>query len=50
MLFFACFFVNGPQELYVNPGCIKCIYGINLSHANENVFTNSFILSLVLTV
>ena len=21
------FLVNGPQALYVNPGCLKCIYG-----------------------
>ena len=33
--------VNGPQTLSVNPGCFKCISGINLSPANKNVFTVS---------
>ena len=28
-------FVNGPQALYVNPGCIKCISGIHLFHASK---------------
>ena len=36
------FLVNGPQALYVNPGYLKCISGINLSPANKNVFTISF--------
>ena len=43
------FFVNGPQALYVNLGCLKFISGINLFHANKNLFTISFILNLVLT-
>ena len=38
--------VNGPQALYVNPGCLKCISGVNLSLANKNLFTISFILYL----
>ena len=28
------FFVNDPQVLYVDPGCLKYISGINLSPAN----------------
>ena len=28
-------FVNGSQVLHVNPGCLKCILGINLSPANK---------------
>ena len=31
------FEVNGPQALY-NPGCLKCILGINLSPAKKNLF------------
>ena len=30
--------VTGPQDLYGNQGCLKCISGINLSPANKNVF------------
>ena len=43
--FFNSFFVsvNGPQTLQVKPGCFKCISGINLSPANKNLFTISFI-------
>ena len=41
------FFVNDLQALYVNPGCLKSILGINLSPANESLFTISFILYLV---
>ena len=33
------FSVNGPKALYVNPGCVKCISGINLSPANKSLFT-----------
>ena len=33
------FFVNGPQALYINPGYLKCISGINLSPTNKNLFT-----------
>ena len=36
-------FVNDPQALYVNLGCLKCISGINLSLDNKkiaNYFTN----------
>ena len=43
------FFVNGPQALYVNQGCLKCISGINLSPVYKNLLTISFILYLVLT-
>ena len=44
------FFVNDLQALHVNLGCrLKCISGINLSHANKNLLTLSFILHLVLT-
>ena len=39
------FLVNGPHALYVNPGCFKCISGINFSPANKNILTNSFILN-----
>ena len=42
-------FLNGPQALYVNPGCLKYISGIKLSPANKILFTLSFILYLVLT-
>ena len=42
-------FVNGPQALYVNPGCLKFIWGINVSLGNKNLLTISFILYLVLT-
>ena len=38
------FFVNGPQALYINPGCLKCTTGINLSPANKNLLTISVIL------
>ena len=43
------FFVNDPQALYVNPGCLKCISGINLSSAYKNLLNISFILYLELT-
>ena len=36
--------MNGPQALYVNPGCLQCISGINLSLDNENVFIIALIL------
>ena len=36
--------MNGPQALYLNLGCLKCISGINLSPANKNLFINGFIL------
>ena len=32
------FLVNGPQALYVNVGCLKCICGIHLSPANKIVY------------
>ena len=38
--------VNGPQALYVKPGCFKCISAINLSPANKNLLTISFLLYL----
>ena len=43
-LILSLFLVNGPQALKVKPGCFKCISGINLSPANKNVFTISFIV------
>ena len=43
------FFVNGPEEFYVNPGCLKCISGTNLSPANKNLLIVSFIFYLALT-
>ena len=33
----------GLQALYINPGCLKCISGMNLSLANKNLITISFI-------
>ena len=30
-------FINGPQALYVNSDCFKCVSGINLSPANNNL-------------
>ena len=42
-------FVNCPQVLHVNLGCLKCISGINLSPPNKKLFPISFILYLVLT-
>ena len=38
------YLVNGPQVLYVNPGCLKSIPGINLFSTNESLFTISLIL------
>ena len=32
-------FLNGPQALYVNPGYLKCISGINLFSADKKLFT-----------
>ena len=43
------FFVNGQEAQHVNPDWLKCISGINLSTTNKDLFTISFILSLVLT-
>ena len=42
-------FINVQQALYGHPGCLKCISSINLSPANKNLLTISFILYLVLT-
>ena len=41
--------VNDPQALFVNPGCLKCISGINLYPAIKKMFTISFFQYLVLT-
>ena len=49
------FLVNGPEALYVNPGCLKCISGMNISPAEKErlyyfvnvIETDSF---LVLTI
>ena len=46
---FSLFYVSGPQALYVNPSCLKCISGINLFPANKNVLSISIILYLVLS-
>ena len=35
--------MNGPRELEVNLGCFKCISGINISRANKNLLTISFL-------
>ena len=35
-------FVNGPQALYINPGCLKWISGINISPVNKKLL-NYFI-------
>ena len=43
------FFVNGPQALYINPVCLKCSSGMDLSSVNKELFTISFILYLVKT-
>ena len=32
------FLVKGPQTLYVNSGCVKCISGMILSPADKNIF------------
>ena len=32
---FLLFLVNSRQAQFVNPGCLKCISGINLSPANK---------------
>ena len=37
------FLVNGPQALKVNAGYFECNSGINVSPANKNVLTISFI-------
>ena len=42
--FYSLFLVNGSQTLDENPGCLKCISGINLSSADKNLFTIAFIL------
>ena len=36
--------INGPHALYVNPGCLEYISGVNLYPANKNFLTISFIL------
>ena len=38
-----------PRALIVNPGCLKCISGKNLSPANKNLLSISLILYLGLT-
>ena len=44
LFFLSLFILNGSQVLYVNLGCLKCISGMNWSHANKNLFIISFIL------
>ena len=41
---------NGPQALYINPGCFKCISGINLSPANKNLLSISLIFICCLQI
>ena len=48
-LIFSLFLVNGPQALYINPDCLKCILDINLPPDNKKIFTISYIIYLVLT-
>lgn len=38
------FFMLSSQELYLNPGCLECIPGMNLSPTNKNVIHTAFIL------
>ena len=38
--------MNGPEALYVNAGCFRLMSGMNLSFANKNLFTISFIVYL----
>ena len=38
--------VNVPQALQVNPACLKCNLGINLSPVNKNLLTILFFLTL----
>ena len=38
------FLVNGPQALYVETGCFKCISDINLFETSKNLFAISFSL------
>ena len=42
--------MNGPQALYVNPGCLKYISGINLSLNNKSLFTIAFMLYFYVNV
>ena len=41
------FLVNGPQALYVNPGYLKGISGINLSPASKNLLIKSFFFYVI---
>ena len=41
--------MNGPKVLSVNLGSFKCIPGINLSPANKNLLTISFIFIIALS-
>ena len=43
LILYSLFLMNGPQTLYAIPGCFKCISGINLPPANENLFVYYFI-------
>ena len=38
--------MNGLQALYVNPGWLKCISGINVSHANKVLYFATKILPM----
>ena len=40
------FLVNDPQTLKINPGCLCCILGMDLSPPDKNLFTVSCILCL----
>ena len=42
--FLFCFLaLNSPQALCINPGCLKCISGMNLSLVNKNLMIILFI-------
>ena len=40
------FFLNGPEVLFVNPGCLKCISGMNLTSVNKKLFIDSYLCSI----
>ena len=40
---FLLLFANGPQAQYLNPGCLRCISGMNLSPANKILLITALI-------
>ena len=43
--------VNSPKALYVNPGCLKCILGINISCKQKRIyFIHLITLLIILTL